>query len=388
VTLSRLNEKARFAFIPGIFWEEKLNIWFGKASKEFIFSPRQVMRVSNKLRWLKTAVAVGLGLLSAGCKRQSVSTYEIPKEDYNVKPLTMAGMRRPGAGEAEEEQSAAPQLKWTLPAGWLEKSGQQQMGVGSFHITGEDGKYADVRVIPLRAGPEIESRSVNMWRGELGLAELPMEEIKGEELNVAGAHGHLYDLKSDELRFAGKFKARTTAAILERDGMLWFVKLAGEESVVAAQQSNFQEFLKSLRFETPQVASGSPAGWKVPEGWKPQKPGQMVMAAYQASKGAATAAITVASFPGDVGGVLANVNRWRGQVGLGPIDAADLAKETRTVDLAGGEKATTVDAAGKQRLYGLIVPREGKTWFYKIIGDPEVVGAEASNLVEFAARAK
>lgn len=352
---------------------------------------------------------IGLSLAAAifagGCKREQVSSYQVPKEDHSVKPFSMAGMMG-GSGMGNEDESATPatpQLKWDLPNGWKEKSGQQ-MGIGSFHVDGDDGRYADIRVIPLRAGPEIEQRSVNMWREELGLPELPVDQIKGDELNVAGAHGHLYDLKSDELKFGGKYKARTTAAILEKDDTLWFVKMAGEESIVSAQQDNFKNFLKSFRFESggmpaghPQVASksapgagsgsGAGANWKFPATWQQVPAGQMVLASYKATRGPASADVTVTSFPGDVGGVLANVNRWRGQVGLGPINDADLAKETKSVDLADGSKAVAVDVTGKKRLYGLMVPRGGKTWFYKIIGDPEVVGAESANLVEFAATA-
>lgn len=325
----------------------------------------------------------------AGCKQQKISTYEIPKEDYNVKSL--AGMMGAAKGPASQ-QAERPPIKFIAPKGWQEKP--TQMGAGAFHIEGEEGKYADVKVIALRAAPEIEQRSVNMWRETLGLPELPSDQIKGEEITVGDAHAHLYDMTSQDLKFAGKSKFRSTVAVIENEGALWFVKMDGEESVVAAQQDEFKDFLKSIRFEagpSTQVAGATPASegdGKIPAGWTQKPAGQMVLAAYQASKGGKTADITVTSFPGDVGGVLANVNRWRGQVGLAPIGAGDLAKETKTIDLASGEKATVVDVTGQKRLYGLMVPREGKTWFYKMMGDTDVVGSEAPKLVEFAGSAQ
>jgi hypothetical protein len=170
--------------------------------------------------------------------------------------------------------------------------------------------------------------------------------------------------------------------------MLWFVKMDGEESVVSSQQQAFNDFLKSIHFEAPKSTQvGSAGDWQIPAGWTQKPPGQMVLAKYEASKNGKSAEITVTSFPGDVGGVLANVNRWRGQVGLGAIGADDLPNETKTIDLSDGSKATVVDVTGQKRLYGLMVPREGKTWFYKLIGDPDVVGAEAPKLVEFAGTA-
>ena len=85
------------------------------------------------------------------------------------------------------------------------------------------------------------------------------------------------------------------------------------------------------------------------------------------------------------------MNRWRGQVGLGPVDAGGLVTQVKTVDLSDGSKASVVDVTGMSpgtgkaaRLYGLIVPRGGKTWFYKMLGDADVIGAETTNLVEFA----
>jgi hypothetical protein len=403
------------------FWAENLNIWLGKASKEFIFGVVNVMRVSKNLcresslsflnggHWVVLTV-IGIALAAAGCKREQVTSYQTPKEDHSVKPLSMPGMgpAMMGGNTAEPEESAPPQLKWTVPSGWVEKNDQQQqMGVGAFHVDGADGKYADIKVIPLRAGGDIEQQSVNMWRGELGLPELQADQVKGEDIEVAGARGHLYDLKSDEPRFAGKYKARTTAAIFEKSGQLWFVKMAGEESVVSAQEQNFKNFLKSFRFEGggmpanhPQIASAGGASaqaagggpdWKIPASWKPLPPRQMVIAAYQASKGGASAEVTVSSFPGDVGGLLANVNRWRGQVGLGAIDSGDLLTQVKTIDLSDGSKASVVDVTGMSartgkaaRLYGLIVPRDGKTWFYKMLGDSEAIAAETNNLVEFA----
>jgi hypothetical protein len=343
----------------------------------------KVMRVTTILQ----ASVAGL-LVLTGCKRDQVSSYEIPKEDYSISTPAAPAM----AGHAR--QQAQPQLTWTLPKGWTEKSGQQKMGVGAFRVEGEEGKYADIRIIPLRAGPEIEQQSVNIWREELGLPEVPVDQIKGEEIDVPGAHAHLYDLKSEELKFAGKFKARTTGAAVEKDGTLWFVKMIGEESVVADQQGEFREFLKSLKFEAPetQVAGGSGGdskNWPAPSSWKQKPASQMVLAAYSVSDSGKNADVSVTSFPGDVGGLFANVNRWRGQMALPAIQESELGNFTKEVTLADGTKATAVEISGAGKAnYTLVVRRGGQTWFYKIIGDPAVVAAEKERLAEFAAKAK
>lgn len=344
---------------------------------------------------LKAGGLAGLGVCSvltlSGCKREQVTAYEIPKEDYAIKAPAMAG----GGGHANQTR---PEVKWTVPPGWTEKSGQQQMGVGAFRVEGEEGKYADVRIIPLRAGPEIEQRSVNIWREELGLPELPVDQIHGDEFDIPGAHTHIYDLTSDELKFAGKAKARTTGAVVEREGTLWFVKMIGEESIVASQQENFRAFLKSLKFEAPQApvaqssggdGSGESKNWPAPSTWKQKPAGQMVLASYQVGEGAKAADVSVTSFPGDVGGLFANVNRWRGQMGLPPVQERELGNFTKDVSLPDGTKATAVEISGGGKSnYTLVVRRGERTWFYKIVGDPALVGDEKDRLAEFASKAK
>ncbi|HAM71588.1 MAG TPA: hypothetical protein DCM86_08100 [Verrucomicrobiales bacterium] len=104
--------------------------------------------------------------------------------------------------------------------------------------------------------------------------------------------------------------------------------------------------------------------------------------------------VTVSSFPGDVGGLPANVNRWRGQVGLPPIQAGEIAAQTTTVDLS-GIQGTVVDVTGTDaknhqpaRLIGVVVPRGGQTWFYKLMGNPAVADREKAAFLDFVKSAK
>src|SRR5688572_23362445 len=74
------------------------------------------------------------------------------------------------------------------------------------------------------------------------------------------------------------------------------------------------------------AAPSEPGGpWKVPAGWRQdarQRP--MRFATFLIGEGDAAVEVAVSQFPGDVGGLLANVNRWRGQVGLAPVTEAEL----------------------------------------------------------------
>ena len=89
--------------------------------------------------------------------------------------------------------------------------------------------------------------------------------------------------------------------------------------------------------------------------------------------------LSVTAFPGDVGGKLANVNRWRGQLELPPLPEAELEGALTHLDI-NGLHADVVEfanpqAAKPQRLIGAMVPYEGATWFFKLTG-PDALVAE------------
>jgi hypothetical protein len=104
------------------------------------------------------------------------------------------------------------------------------------------------------------------------------------------------------------------------------------------------------------------------------------------------AEVTVSAFPGDVGGYVANVNRWRRQINLDPVSPAEVDQLIGPLDLAGSQ-AMLVDMTGQKegrsvRLIGAIVPRSDRTWFYKLLGDEAVAGREKAAFVKFVEGAR
>ena len=104
-----------------------------------------------------------------------------------------------------------------------------------------------------------------------------------------------------------------------------------------------------------------------------------------------SADIAVTVFPGDVGGLVANINRWRGQLGLGPMAPDEISSITSNLDINGAQ-ATVVDfqglasppgAAHAQRMIVVIVPHAGNSWFFKMTGDAPLVGTQRETLLQF-----
>ena len=76
---------------------------------------------------------------------------------------------------------------------------------------------------------------------------------------------------------------------------------------------------------------------------------------------------------GAAGGLLANVNRWREQVGMPPIDDAQLREDLRPIEVA-GSPAHLVELVGSESAtVGVILEQGSQSWFFKMTGPSDVV---------------
>ncbi len=133
-------------------------------------------------------------------------------------------------------------------------------------------------------------------------------------------------------------------------------------------------------------AIGSPVFPAAPAGWTAQDPGAMRKGSWKVVAAGGTAELAVTAFPGDVGGRMANINRWRGQLGLPPAtaeayDAISLAK----VGEAQGEIVDLRSADGAKATAAILAAKDGVTWFLKLTGDAAAVEAARKDLLAFAA---
>ena len=371
-------------------------------------------------------LAAGLVVLSNGCDRDKVKVYRVDKDDAVAPPApatlptTPAPAADPGSLPAPAE-TPAPRLKYTLPDGWQEAA-PGEMRVASFLVTNSAGRPADVGVIPMpTTGQEIQL--VNMWRQQMQLPAVTSEP-PAEIVSVGGDDSaKLFDIASDANLVDGKARARILVAVSTHGSLSWFFKMVGEESFVEAQKPVFKQFLKSVSFSElpapstmdlsklppshPAIpgmdaggatapvadAAGQPA-WTVPAGWQTAPLTQFLIAKFTvAGADGSSAQVNVSSLAGEGGGLAANVNRWRAQLGLAPAAAADLAS-LATMDVPGG-KATLIDISGTDgrtgkptRLIGVVLPLGCQTWFYKLMGDESIVAQQKDAFTKFILSAK
>jgi hypothetical protein len=136
--------------------------------------------------------------------------------------------------------------------------------------------------------------------------------------------------------------------------------------------------------ELPPPPRGGGLRWTLPTGWTEAPGGQMRVASFRPPvTGRVDASVVV--LPGPAGGELANVNRWRGQIGLEPLDEAALASARKTLATKAGPLKvydfTSGGASGKRLVAGL-TEIEGNTWFVKLTGDAGAVGAAREDFMK------
>jgi hypothetical protein len=331
----------------------------------------------------------------AGCGRDDVKVYHIAKEDSAAPPpVQIAAPEQMPTTQMQPSQQ--PQLQWTLPDGWQEIA-PSQIRVASFTVTNANGQTADVGVIPLPAGSS-ELDLVNMWRQQMGLSAVT--NANSEIVTVGSNQGKLFEITSAVPQTSGDLRARILVAMLTRGATSWFFKMDGEDSFVASQKENFLQFLKSVSFveNTPVQVAAAPSAqnqnansmWTIPSDWRQVDPGMMLLAKFSIGSGDAKADVNVSALAGAGGGLLANVNRWRHlQLGLEEVDQTGLEKLVSTFD-ANGNQTSLVDFTGTDsktgkpaRLVGAIVPQNGQTWFYKLMGNEPIVAQQKDAFIKF-----
>ncbi len=159
-----------------------------------------------------------------------------------------------------------------------------------------------------------------------------------------------------------------------------------------------ERFRYQTREAAPQAQSGQSQGgpqlvWDVPEGWA-EKPGSMMRDINMTFGENGEGECYIARLPGAGGGLAANVNRWRGQMGAPDLSAEEIA--TLPKKPLFGQPATFVSVDGDfspgmgstdvkkdHRLLGIILASDAGAVFVKMTGPRELVEANSAKFDQF-----
>ncbi len=127
----------------------------------------------------------------------------------------------------------------------------------------------------------------------------------------------------------------------------------------------------------PKPTGAEGLSWTLPKGWTQTLSGGIRYATLKPAGGGALDA-SVVVLPGEAGGEVANVNRWRGQLGLAPLDAAALPSARKTINTKVGPVSLydfSSEGAQKTRLVAGLALVNGSSWFFKMTGEATAIGA-------------
>lgn len=120
--------------------------------------------------------------------------------------------------------------------------------------------------------------------------------------------------------------------------------------------------------------------WSIPEGWRALGASGMRLASFDAGG----AQVTVIALGPEAGDVQANVQRWRGQLGLPEASREGTGSHVTKVKVGGLDGSyIDIDGGKSGRVLVAMVEHGGRVWFFKMMGDSETVAKQKSSFDGF-----
>ena len=290
-----------------------------------------------------------------------------------------------------------PVVTWKLPADWGENPDLSGPMAGSFHVKSDLGPVGRIGIMPFRE--TVSTLDVaNMFGKEMGYGLLSEDDLS-ELAQVRTIDGREFEW----IRLVDKAEVGSMRTVLlalyRNEGETWLFPFIGDQPLINEQMKNFESFLSSttlragkekIRAKVPQPVPPASAHqaegptWDIPSHWQKAEASSMRLASYEvADKNGSRLDFSVTSFPGDVGGLLANVNRWLGQIGMEEVKENEIEKYVTEIIIDEQDAQLVVAEGEEQALYAAILMIEGRSWFFNISGDLNLAKLEKPNFLSF-----
>ena len=355
-----------------------------------------VMRISKHL-----IIYLGLSaaLLVSCDKNSEIKVYRVSKapleesapQQQDSMPTNTAAPRMPSGLTATADTAVATPPNW-------EAQPLSQMRQASFLVKGDNGAVADISFVSLGSAAGDVLENVNRWLGQLGQPPITEQKLgeMAQRLRTSLGDVTIVDLAGLPDNADPARDGRIIAAMVTTANATLFFKMRGNADLSEAQKGDFIKWVAAVcnaqtQTGPPQVAAGPPQTtsappikWITPEGWTEVPPSSMRFASFSApADDGGKIDISVVTFPGDGGSDADNVNRWRGQMGLAPVDANALTSQVAALKTEDTTFSTTDIAGNKTRTIAAWTRRDGRVWFFKATGPNAAVEKEKPNFVKF-----
>ncbi len=321
----------------------------------------------------------------SSCKDDEVRTYKVatdPESEATAPVVDPIGAAPKPDGQKPHDHAAhSNSVIWQAGEGWSQEEPGQFLTAA--YTLPEGGR---VTVSKLGGDGGGLAANVNRWRGQVGLEALADDKIGGQPMKIPdSAEGMLlYNLIPPN---AADDADGILAAVLPLASETWYFKFTGPSAVLNQFGGKFMDFLRTVRVaasaspspSSPPVEAPKKPGVEVnpPAGWIPSEGSAMRAASYTVpGPDDSLADVSVVPLPGDSGSILDNVNRWRSQVQLAPLDSETDPELGKTVSGPAGDYflsymvSTEPLLKDKKAAIGSAIIKKGDiTWFFKITGE-------------------
>ncbi len=296
-------------------------------------------------------------------------------------------------------------FQYVLPDGWQELTPSEFRWI---NLKADDAECY-VTLLPGGGGGLLDN--VNRWRGQFGmpplddaaLAALPRSPLLGSPAVLVEAAG----------TFQGAAEQALLGLIAQNKSGTLTVKMTGPRETLARHRDAFLAFTKSLSpsAELRAMAEGGPAAaqaknqppsqppagpgtgwnWEAPDTWRRGPERAMREVTFLIGDEPA-AECWVSVLHGDAGGMLANINRWRSEVGQAPVGQLE-EQPLQSVRVLGGD-GVLVELTGQYQgrsgprvedamMLGVAAALPDRMLFVKLVGRRDVVTNERARFLSF-----
>jgi hypothetical protein len=346
-------------------------------------------------------LGLSAALLLVSCEKNSeIKVYRVskapleqsaPQQQDAAMPTNTAAPRMPGGLAPAAETAVATPPNW-------EPQPLSQMRQASFLVKGDNGTVSDVSFVSLGSAAGNVLENVNRWLGQLGQSPITEEKLgeTAQRLHTSLGDVTIVDLAGLPDNADPARDGRIIAAMVTTANATLFFKMRGNADLAEAQKGDFIKWVagvcdaqtqagpSQMAAAAPQTTSAPPIKWKTPEGWTEVPPSSMRYASFSAPADEGSKIdISVVTFPGDGGSDADNINRWRGQMGLAPVDANAVTSQVAPLKTGDTTFSTTDIAGNNTRTVAAWTRRDGRVWFFKATGPDGAVEKEKPNFVKF-----
>lgn len=356
----------------------------------------------STLPWLPLFAALAL---AAGCDKEEINTFDVPKPPpvsvpegkvrllaavFDVKEadqwyFKLVGPKDDVAKQADAfdkfidsvkflEKGEKP-VEWSVPEGWERGEGGEKLRFATLYPAGKASGLALTVFHFDQRSPLLDN--VNRWC----------------DRDLGRSHFRKGDLDPDDEKNLFVRRLPDAAKQGAKSGVRVSIEGPGPRAKDVAHakgkvKGDDKPFPIDLGPKQPPVKPGkAPFTFKTPPGWTETGPrGGFVPIdmAFAVKEGDAAAEVTVLSMQTTVADK-GNVDRWRGQVGLGPLSADEVAKLAPREVKVGGTASKLYEFIGKDRGMLLILVQRGRaTWFVKLMGAAAAVEKNRDKFTAFA----